>query len=332
MTSNVKYDQTLRRYLLGDLGEETQRHLEERLVTDTEYFQELLIVEDELVDEYVRGDLSEQEKEDFESHFLCSRERREKLSFAGVLRDYVDTVPVSNDSDSYRLSAWFKQKILAPLRVPSPALGAAMAAAILVTVIGVVWLIAVNWQLHRQLNGASAEQRALRVSEQDLQKQLAEERNRGRVLTDSLQQEQDQRTRLEREIASLRAQQERSAFGLRPSGVPIASFLLAPGLLRGSGEMERVIIPTGSSLVQLQLDIGVDDYVSYRAALHEVEGDQIWTQSKLKAETIDDKTLVVLTLPSQLLQRGDYYLRLSGLSSAGESELIARYHFRAIAE
>jgi hypothetical protein len=85
-------------------------------------------------------------------------------------------------------------------------------------------------------------------------------------------------------------------------------------------------------LVQLQLDLGIDDYQSYRVALHEPEGGPIWTQSKLKAEPSGDKTVVALTLPSQLLPRGDYHFRLSGLTPAGDFELVARYHFRAMAE
>jgi hypothetical protein len=86
------------------------------------------------------------------------------------------------------------------------------------------------------------------------------------------------------------------------------------------------------TLVRLRLDIGVDDYESYRAALHDAEGGELWTQSQMTAETSGERTVVVLTLPSQLLPRGDYHLRLSGLSTGGDFELVARYYFRAIVE
>lgn len=47
------------------------------------------MAEDELIDEYLDGSLSEQEREKFEQHFLATTERREKLSFAKALRRYV---------------------------------------------------------------------------------------------------------------------------------------------------------------------------------------------------------------------------------------------------
>ncbi len=207
-----------------------------------------------------------------------------------------------------------------------------MAAAILLLVLGVVWLIGGYWRLHHQLNEALTDQGLARENEQDLARQLAEERSRGGGLSDELRREQDQRASLERQLGSLRAQRERSAFGAGSSEPTVTSYLLSPGLLRGAGDMERVILPSGSSLVRLQLDIEVDDYESYRAALHEAEGVELWTQSKMKAETTGERTVVVLTLPSQILPHGDYHLRLSGLATGGDFELLARYYFRAIVE
>jgi anti-sigma factor RsiW len=47
------------------------------------------MVEDDLIDDYLDGSLSEQESEKFEQHFLATTERREKLRFAKALRRYV---------------------------------------------------------------------------------------------------------------------------------------------------------------------------------------------------------------------------------------------------
>jgi hypothetical protein len=203
-----------------------------------------------------------------------------------------------------------------------------MAAAILLLVFGVVWLIGGYWRLHHQLNEALTEQGLGRENEQDLERQLAEERSRSGGLSDELRREQDERASLERQIA----QRERRAFGADSSEPTVTSYLLAPGLFRGAGELERVLLPSGLTLVRLLLDIGVDDCESYRAALHDAEGGELWTQSQMTAETSGERTVVVLTLPSQLLPRGDYHLRLSGLSTGGDFELVARYYFRAIVE
>ena len=50
----------------------------------------------------------------------------------------------------------------------------------------------------------------------------------------------------------------------------------------------------------------------------------------MTAETFDGHVVVVLTLPSNMLRNGDYYLRLSGINPGGDVELIARYYFQTI--
>ena len=68
--------QELRSYLLGTLPNPGQRELEERLFTDPDLYQELPIAEDELIDQYVAGELASLERQQFESHFLITVERQ----------------------------------------------------------------------------------------------------------------------------------------------------------------------------------------------------------------------------------------------------------------
>jgi tetratricopeptide (TPR) repeat protein len=90
MTLNFKDQNTIRRYLLGEVTEEDElRLIEERLLTDDEYFEEIAVTEDELIDQYVSGSLGPGEQEKIESHFLATVERRRKLRFAQALRKYV---------------------------------------------------------------------------------------------------------------------------------------------------------------------------------------------------------------------------------------------------
>ncbi len=56
---------------------------------------------------------------------------------------------------------------------------------------------------------------------------------------------------------------------------------------------------------------------------------ELWSQSKLGAASAGDRVAVTLILPSELLPRGDYSIRLSGLSSSGDLELVGRYYFRS---
>lgn len=81
--------ETIRRYLLGLVPEEEAATLGERLVTDKEFYEELLIVESELIDDYLSDELSPAEREKFESHFLIARERRDQLRFARSFHGYL---------------------------------------------------------------------------------------------------------------------------------------------------------------------------------------------------------------------------------------------------
>ena len=109
------------------------------------------------------------------------------------------------------------------------------------------------------------------------------------------------------------------------------SVWLAAGLVRGaSGEMKRVQIPAGCKLVRFHIESDGTEYKSYRASFSQVAGDEIWSQANLNAGTIDGKVAVTVTLPSDLLAAGDYYLRLQGVSQRQELIVLNRYDFRVL--
>ena len=81
-------DETLLvRYLLGGLPEDEQVRVEERAFSDREYLGIIEAVEADLIDAYVRGELSASDRQQFERRFLASRERRTKVEFARALAE-----------------------------------------------------------------------------------------------------------------------------------------------------------------------------------------------------------------------------------------------------
>lgn len=72
-------------YLLGQARAEEVSSFEERLITDKAFYDELTIAEDELIDQYLDGELTELERVQFESHFLFSPERQQKFRFGRAL-------------------------------------------------------------------------------------------------------------------------------------------------------------------------------------------------------------------------------------------------------
>lgn len=155
MTLEAAQQNTIRQYLLGQLSPAELSEFEERLLVDGAFYEELLIEEDELVDQYLCGDLSALEIDFFVNYFLCTPERQQKLAFAGALRKFLAPEPVAQaqpavtagdlpagrgevpePSPKWRVFSWL------PMR--SPIMGFALAAAVLLVVFGVGWLILKN--------------------------------------------------------------------------------------------------------------------------------------------------------------------------------------------
>jgi anti-sigma-K factor RskA len=91
MTPTQEVQQRIRQYLLGQVSDGAREDIERGLLADDEVFAELLMIEDELTDEYVNGCLSPDDRANFESHFLATPERQEDLRFARALNRYVTT-------------------------------------------------------------------------------------------------------------------------------------------------------------------------------------------------------------------------------------------------
>ncbi|MEN3330927.1 MAG: hypothetical protein V7641_292 [Blastocatellia bacterium] len=87
--------QRLINYLLGGLQGEERRQIEERYFDDDAFFQEMLILEEELIDSYVNGELSGEQVERFEKHYLTTPERRSQVEFAKSLAASLSSVKIN---------------------------------------------------------------------------------------------------------------------------------------------------------------------------------------------------------------------------------------------
>ena len=135
LEANASEIQMLRQYLLGQTPEADLSRLEERLMTESNVYQELLILEDELIDQYLCGQLPDPDRTSFEIHFLRTAERHQKVRFAKALQKYADIHeddrPVQETATRSSFSLW-------PAR--NPIAGYVLAAVTVVIVSGAVWL------------------------------------------------------------------------------------------------------------------------------------------------------------------------------------------------
>lgn len=317
MTEKVESDISMKRYLLGELAEWEQQELEERLMTSNEFFEELLIAEDELVDGYLQGTLSPREQEKFNDHFLCTPERREKLKFARSLQRYVST-----HAEMPR-KAWAWPLSFSFLRASYTIKGWSMATALLMMVLGGSWLSVRTQLLQRGIEQARMQQASPTAGQQELQQQMAQLQVRYDQLANDLERQKTQSAAVERELAALQ-----SSTSQQPLASMVA-FALIPGRVRDMGGMNDVVIPPRVKWVQLQLGLGTGDYKRYHAVLQNAEGEEIWSESA-PGGRVPGVNEVVLALPAGLLSQGTYILKLSGMAASDNFEDVATYQFRVV--
>lgn len=79
----------LSRYLLHDVSEKEREEIERRYFRDPEALALLDAVEGDLIDAYVRRELTRAQRARFEKYFLCTRARRERLRMAEALQRHL---------------------------------------------------------------------------------------------------------------------------------------------------------------------------------------------------------------------------------------------------
>jgi hypothetical protein len=95
-------DRRLVRYLLGLLPEDEMERLDEASVVDGDTAARLRIAEDDLVDAYVGGTLDPDLRRRFESAYLATPRRRERVAFAGRFLAAIDRVAGGDASSRSR--------------------------------------------------------------------------------------------------------------------------------------------------------------------------------------------------------------------------------------
>lgn len=147
MPEHAEDQQKIRQYLLGDLSEEVRQQVEERLLTENSFLDELLLGEEELIDDYVSDDLPVDDRLRFEQHFLSTPERQQKLRFALALSRYTSTSTEKADSKSAKAehskspnALTWTERLRAFWKGQTLALRTAEALVLIAIIVGAIWL------------------------------------------------------------------------------------------------------------------------------------------------------------------------------------------------
>ena len=322
MPSADKHDydeqRLLTRYLLGALTEEEAEPLDERSLVDEEFALRLDALEHDLVDAFVRGELSGDALERFEHFYLSSPKRAEKVEFAKALLrlEEKSASRVAEQSPAMAepgIKAEQKVSGRSPWRwltAPRWGLQWAFAAAALLMFFATGYLFVANERLRKQGAETQEQQASLNHRAQELEKELTNQRSAN--------------DKMLKELESLRE------YLSEPRVLKTIAFLF-PAPTRGLSRIPTVSVPSGTDWVILRLQLESDDFPTYQAALKDSATNQIlWKAAKLRPKSEGESKTVSVRVPAGLLTSQTYILELAGTPAQGGAELVTSYAFKVV--
>ncbi|HEY6308699.1 MAG TPA: hypothetical protein VI488_19835 [Candidatus Angelobacter sp.] len=316
-------DRLLTRYLLGALPVEDAERLDELCIADEEVATRLHALEDDLVDAYVRGEVSGEDLGHFESFYLLSPKRRQKVEFAAALLELEKRpaavaapapAPATQESavPTPKPREEAEEELVQPprssVRRPMFRWGFAFAAAVMLFAAG--YLLLENLRLRKQMSETQAQQATLEQRDQELQKQLHDQRSANE---ESL-----------KEIERLRQSQPNLG------QLKTVSILLPPPT-RGAARPPTIMLQPGTDLALLILVLESDDFPQYRAALRDSAANQVlWTSQNVQSAALGEKKAISISIPAGVLKQQNYVVELTGLPAHGIPEIIGSYPFHTV--
>ena len=310
-------DADIREYLLGQATPEAAESLDELSFTD-DFAERIGAVEHELIDDYLAGELPAPETRAFDSHYLASPLRREKVEFAKVLGTFaalagpLESVPAEPKSSfwdglrNWRLAFQF---------------GMAAAGLLIVAIFG--------WMVYR--SGLTSGNAGPVVATD-----LGSPTPAVEVIAPPTSEPETPSTPSNMQTASIpdRPTANKAHTEPRPHPAPaqpkrqqpsLAIFTLTPAL-RGTS-FQSVKVPSGPARFDLRLETELDG--PFAAEVVELNGQaKIWSARSLAAKGKDENRTVSLRLPAGTVRTGEHRVTVFARGPGGQQEKVGDYFFR----
>lgn len=298
----------IRRFLLGQVSEESAEKTEERIFVEPDFDEEVRIVEGELIEAYRAGDLSAEERALFERRYLTSAAGRVVVAYEDAFIDFVRMQSVERrgaaaagspveasarpeaETDPARRREgprrWNLSSLLAPLWATRRAAAFSLLAALVLLLAAGIWL---------QSRRHSPPPDPARV----------------------------ERSARETELARLNADDA------VPRGREVAAVTLSPAE-RNAGTTQRVAVggdaPDG--LVSFRLNLTQNAPGPYRASFLDDRGNELFAVSNLSARDTPEGAQLRLLVPVGYFRGGDYQITLGRAADGGGYAPEGSYTFR----
>lgn len=294
-------DETIRRFLLGNLSAAERPAFEQRLLIDHALAARVRLAEFELADDCTDESLSSGERELLEEAFLLSADREQKVRVSRSLRDRFAPVAVSSVASP---AITYLARLRSAVNIARPAWRFAFAALIFILLIGTVWVVV---------------KKEGRIKE-EITKQFHRRRSPNPTVPVESNHPTNNSTPDHQPGSSPMPVHEQTS----PSSGKIIS--LTPLVLPDASKFPSLTLPQGGQgVVQLRLALTDNQPARYRAELLTIAGSSIFSAEGLQSAS--GRAEIDFEVPAQLLKSGDYQIRLGRAvneTTAGET----RYYFR----
>lgn len=313
-------EKEIRRFLLGEMTGDERTAFEERFIAeDSGLFDEIGVVEDELIESYVRRTLPPAEKAKFEQNFLISEVRRRRVAFTREMFDKLaaerESIAKKTDVTAENSSVWIS--LINLLKTPQFAFGAALA--ILILVFGLWFLIFRNPEksnpIVRQITPTPTVSQTPPKLDETNQNMVTDSNinpvNKPEANKPSSNTEENPNKNQPKEVI--------------PKPL-VATIALFPGMLRSEGKLRELSLTKDTQGANFELNLESQDYKTYRAEIVDADGTVIYRGSKITSQ----KSKINAYFPTTKLKKGDYFVKLYGFSTSGQEESVADFQFRVI--
>lgn len=310
MMNSQNNSATAIRYFLRDVSDAERDSLEERLFTDDELSELFDAVENDLIDDYVRGEMNPATRAKFESAYLISERRKLKVAAAGILTSRIAEPRIKSIESEKRVSLW--KKLADIFRMPRLAWAGGIATLVLLGLFAGWLLLSSNEQTPQVVikdeNDNSQIAPPLRDPEPPTRSNSSETNTERRA---SANVESNSKT-----TPNLVRKKERPKF---------FAFTLLPTMR--SGEQPVLKIPRSAETINLLVvHDNEKEFAKYLAEIFNPNGDLVWNR-EIPVNPTELSRPITISVRNSTLKPGVNEMKLSGITNDGHVEEIKFYNF-----
>ena len=340
------------RFLLGSLPESEMQRLQNLLETDAPFQQRVKIVEDDLIDCFVNGQLRGEDLVRFRRYFLALASHRERVKIAqGYLDDWTvlaaEAEPTATQKAARQVTSQIKSwlwpaalsngiaRLWATFSMP---MRIGLQAAMLLAAAICAFLAFDSLRLQRNLTLSQSELAERQDETVALSQELLKQQRETANADQKIKQLREQLAKPSTDLQSVIVNAANSALAALPASLPPSLPLVAhaatpavalPVSTPTDKTTTTVALPAGAEDLLFQLDLKRDTSPSYRAELRtSANGQRLWESGTLKAREKDTGRVIEVKVPATLLAPRPYVLKVIGLNGVTVTPYALNYSFR----